>query len=180
MPLDVAIVIGHHPDAPGAVLDVDDYRVSEYDYWTPAAAVLGRMLIGAGITPAIVRRPNPEPDEALAKAVNATGARCAVELHFNSVGDPDAHGSEMLYWGDSWAGKQLADLLLDRTTYAIGTRRRGLRPKYSGWPFLQLTDMPAVICEPAFASNPAGARRLLAEGDKILRAYGNAIADFLQ
>lgn len=177
---DVAIVIGHHPDAPGAALDVCGDVVHEYDFWKPFAHVLASMMAGRGYQAAVIERPHAQPDGALAERVNATGARAAIELHFNSFSDEDAHGTEMLYWGDSWPAKQLADLLRDGTTHALGTRNRGGKPVYHGYPFLRLTEMPAVICEPAFGSNEADARALLAGQDQLLGAYADALCDFLR
>jgi len=176
---DIAIVIGHHPDAPGATIRCGPHQWHEYDFWKPWANVLFGVLTGEGFDVSVIERPNPDPDHALAERINATGARCAIELHFNGFRDRAVHGTEMLYWNESWSGRNLADLLQDRVTDCLGTRNRGAKPIHDGYPFLRLSTMPAVICEPGYGTNPQDANRLVRKQDLLLDAYRSAIVDFL-
>ena len=178
---DVAIVVGHHPAAKGAALTVGDKHIAEYDFWLPFASALMRHLDWCDITSTVVRRPNPRPDTELMQRVNDTGARCAIELHFNGFTDPRAQGSEMLYWHASEQGWLLADLLQQRTVSALRVHDRGLKgvERGRGAAFLRGTRMPAVICEPAFGTNPDDAWKLLTRQMQLVEAYAGAIADFL-
>jgi len=180
---DVAIVIGHHPDAPGAGMEVCGDVIHEYDFWQPFARELAITLEAAGHRPVLVHRPNHKPDDALVRLINETKARCAIELHFNGAEDPAAHGTEMLHWHSSERGRSLADLLADSTADALDTIKRrvsGRVPIDGGFPFLQGTTMPAVICEPAFGTNLGDAWALLTRQADLMQAYRNAIIDFLR
>lgn len=179
---DVAIVIGHHPDAPGAVLGLAGRRVTEHALWSPFARELAYSLQGHGIEAVVVRRPNANPDEALLKRINATRAKCAIELHFNAYAEEGAHGTEMLHWHRSVAGRDLAELLCDRAVHALRTRRRGLVPVQAGdrgHTFLQGTTMPAVICEPSFGTNTSDAWKLLTGQARLMTAYRHALMEWL-
>ena len=178
---DVAIVVGHHPAAKGAALTVGDKQIAEYDFWLPFAYTLCARLSIYGIEAERIYRPNPRPDDELMRRVNDTGARCAIELHFNAFTDPRAQGSEMLYWHTSEQGWMLADLLQQRTVSALRVHDRGLRGvrRGPGAAFLRGTRMPAVICEPAFGTNYGDAWKLLTRQMQLVEAYAWAIADFL-
>ena len=178
---DVAIVVGHHPAAKGAALSVGERQIAEYDFWRPFAAVLGRCLYFSDIGYAVIQRPNQRPDDELMRRVNDTGAELAIELHFNGFSDPRAQGSEMLHWHTSEQGRLLADLLQQYTVRALGVHDRGLKPvqRGRGAAFLRGTRMPAVICEPAFGTNPDDAWKLLTRQMQLVEAYAGAIADFL-
>lgn len=175
---DVAIVVGHHPQAPGAALTLEGMTIHEYQFWQPFAKELVTTLWAQDIKAALVERPNPDPDQQLARKINDTDAECAVELHFNSF-DGSARGTEMLYWANSADGKRLAHLLHDEASYALETGQRGLKSISSGYPFLRLTEMPAVICEPAFGSTSGDAWKLLTRQCRLLKGYRNAITAFL-
>ena len=178
---DVAIVVGHHPAAKGAALTVGDKQIQEYDFWEPFAYALRRCLYWSGIKGHIVYRPNPKPDDFLMRIVNDTGAKLAIELHFNGFSDPRAQGSEMLYWHASDKGRLLADLLQQYTVRTLRVHDRGLKPvqRGRGAAFLRGTRMPAVICEPAFGTNYGDAWKLLTRQMQLVEAYAGAIADFL-
>lgn len=175
---DVAVVIGHHPEAPGAELELANRSVYEYDFWKPFGRELALTLEASGIEATVVERPNEDPDAALAKRVNATHADAAIELHFNSF-DGRAKGSEMFHWETSGQGKRLAMLLQEHVTNALGTDPRRVEGTRE-FPFLQLTRMPAVICEPAFGSAPQDAWALLTGQAELLRAYRQALSEYLQ
>jgi len=80
---------------------------------------------------------------------------------------------------DSAEGKRLAGGLLQTVTRALGTKNRGLKPRI-GWPFLSFTEMPAVICEPGFGSNPSDAWKLTKGQMDLLRAYRAGIAGYFE
>jgi N-acetylmuramoyl-L-alanine amidase len=175
----VAVVVGHHPDAPGAALRVGEHVTHEYGFWRPFGRELVRSLQTVGIQGHLVERPNAEPNEALAERVNALGADAAIELHFNAFKDSGPNGTEMLHCADSAEGKRLARGLLQTVTRALGTKNRGLKPRF-GWPFLSLTEMPAVVCEPAFGSNRSDAWKLTKGQMDLLRAYRAGIAGYFE
>jgi len=176
---DVALIPGHHPDAQGATLDLEGEVVTEYELWTPFARELALTLDAEGVTPAVIERPSPKPDKALTDRINRTGADAAIEMHFNAVADQDVRGTLMLHYPESQGGKRLAGLLQDKTLDVLGLRNRGTREE-AGFPMLRDTEMPAVIAEPAFASNYRDGFRLLSRLPDLMMAYRDAILAFLR
>lgn len=185
---DVAIVIGHHPTAPGATLELGDHSIYEYHFWKPFARELAASFdtnwnAFNGVDAVyVIERPNPNPDEKLAARVNETNADATIELHFNSFSDEAAQGTEMLHWHNSVQGEKLAELLHKRTTKALDTHHRGAKGRDGsdrGGTFLRLTAMPAVICEPAFGSNEDDAWKLLTRQADLLQAYRLALIEYL-
>lgn len=175
---DVAVVIGHHPGAPGATLDLCGHTVSEYDLWEPFGRELAVSLHADQIAAEVVHRPSPSPGQDLADRVNATGATCAIELHFNAAEDVSAQGTEMIHWPGS-KGRLLARRLKKKTIGALATRDRGVQAR-GDLAFLRLTEMPAVICEPAFGTNEDDAWKLLTRQAALMRAYREALRGWLQ
>lgn len=175
---DIAVVVGHHPDAPGAALELGSRTIHEHTLWKPFARELTLTLEAEGINATVVHRPHEAPDQALAHRVNATGAAAAIELHFNAYAG-SAEGTEMLHWPSSAEGERLATLLQKHVTSALGTEPRRVVGKRQ-FPFLRLTEMPAVICEPAFGTNPEDAWALLTRQPALLQAYRQALSDYLQ
>lgn len=175
--VDVAVVIGHHPDAPGAPLTLGGHTIHEYPLWKPFARELALTLLQEGVTPKVVERPNEDPDEALAHRVNKTGADAAVELHFNASRNEAASGCDMLHYPGSEGGKRLASELESRVVEALGVPAR--HRDTVDYPFTSLTEMPAVICEPAFGSNDGEAFKLMSSLPDLMRAYRDGIAAFL-
>lgn len=85
----------------------------------------------------------------------------------------------MLHWPTSADGEQLATLLQTHVMDALGTEPRrvvGTRE----FLFLRLTEMPAVICEPAFGTHPQDAWALLAHQTALLQAYRQALSAYLR
>mgnify|MGYP000338354820 CR=1 FL=1 len=173
---DVAVVIGHHPDAKGASLELGGHEISEYDFWKPWGHELAASLHQQGLHAVTVERPHEEPDQALAERVNATEAAAAIELHFNAA-EPGADGTEMLHWPSSSRGSTLAARLQHETVKALKTRDRGIQAR-DDLAFLKLTEMPAVICEPAFGSDEGDAWRLLTRQVRLMEAYRTALTSF--
>jgi len=176
--MDVAIVIGHHEDAPGAVAEVGSQSVTEHALWSRFAPRLVELLTCEGVKATTVDRPNEQVDSDLLAAVNRTGADCAIELHFNaSVGS--GWGTEMIHWPGSEEGKRLATLLQAETVGALGLRDRGTSAR-KDLRFLGGTSMPAVIAEPFFGSDEEDAVRGLTGLPSLLNAYQSAIIEYLQ
>lgn len=174
--MNVAIVIGHHPQAPGAALELGAHTLHEYDLWAPFGRELARTLPST-VDVALIERPNPDPDAELAERVNATDADCAVELHFNASAQR-AEGTEMIHWAGSAEAKRLASRLQRHTLQALDLNDRGVRGRRD-LAFLKLTQMPSVIAEPAFGSDEGDAWTLLTRLPDLMQAYRDAITDHL-
>ncbi|MDR1305538.1 MAG: N-acetylmuramoyl-L-alanine amidase [Verrucomicrobiales bacterium] len=166
----IALIIGHEPNAQGAV---DVSGVSEYVYNKALVEKIARRLDHA--KPLVVYREHGYarlPDD-----VNATGADLAVECHFNAA-DGRASGTEVLYWHKSARGQAAAALLQKHLVAALGLPDRGPKPRTAadrGGPLLRGTAMPCLIAEPFFGDNPLDWRRAVVREQELINAYAAAI-----
>lgn len=176
---DVAIVIGHHPDAPGATLELGSESVTEWELWKDFGRELALTLWQKGVATEVVRRPNKKPDRALGTRVNDTGADVAIELHFNAASAEEARGTKMLHWPGSEGGKRLAEILQRTTLEQLDLPDRGTGGR-GDLNFLQYTDMPSVIVEPAFGSNQGDGFRLLSRLPELMQAYRTGLIEYIE
>lgn len=97
-----------------------------------------------------------------------------VSIHCNAVDNPNAHGTETFY--ASPAGEKLAKAIQSQIVKSLGTtdRRVERRNHY----VTTHTDMPAVLVETAFLSNPDEAKLLVEREDEFARAIARGISDF--
>ena len=85
---------------------------------------------------------------------NAWDADIFISLHNNAAENPNATGNEALVYGPgSTVAIALGENILDQLTLTTGLRNRGIvyRP---GLYVLKETEMPAVLVEMGFISNP--------------------------
>ena len=92
---------------------------------------------------------------------NAWGADIFISLHNNAAENPNASGNEALVYGPgSTVAVALGENILEQLTLTTGLRNRGIvyRP---GLYVLKETEMPAVLVEMGFISNPYDADLLV-------------------
>lgn len=91
---------------------------------------------------------------------NSWGADIFISLHNNAAENSAASGNEaLIYSPSSTVAKALAEDILEQLTLTTGLRNRGVvyRP---GLYVLKKTEMPAVLVEMGFISNPYDAELL--------------------
>jgi N-acetylmuramoyl-L-alanine amidase len=110
--------------------------------------------------------------KARAEFANQEKADYFVSIHTNAANQPAAHGTETHIYPKSVRGRALAERIQNETTLVLGTADRGI--KESDFAVLRLTDMPAVLIEVAFHTNPA--EEALLKNPAFLRKAGEAIA----
>ena len=91
---------------------------------------------------------------------NAWDADIFLSLHNNAAENPNASGNEALTYGPgSTVANALGEQILEQLTLTTGLRNRGIvyRP---GLYVLKKTEMPAVLVEMGFISNPYDAELL--------------------
>ena len=93
-----------------------------------------------------------------AEFANREGADFFVSLHCNAFIDPAANGIETYHFPGSDIGKDLATAIQKDLVNATGLRNRGV--KEGRFFVLKQTQMPAVLVELAFISNPEEERLL--------------------
>ena len=91
---------------------------------------------------------------------NSWGADLFISLHNNAAENPNATGNEALVYGSgAEVANELAEDILEQMTLTTGLRNRGIvyRP---GLYVLKETNMPAVLVEMGFITNPYDAELL--------------------
>lgn len=105
-----------------------------------------------------------------AQFANLEQANVFVSVHCNAFKDPQAHGIETLHFPGSIQGIKLAKLVQAEMVEATGLRDRGIKPR-GDLTVLSRTNMPAILVEAGFISNP-GEEKLLRK-----RAFWARVAD---
>jgi N-acetylmuramoyl-L-alanine amidase len=108
-------------------------------------------------------------------------------LHFNSSDDSSATGTEVLLPPGKPAAAALATAIARSLKDTLGLRLRGnqglnvLSPGARGWiSVTALPDVPSVLCEPFFGSNPGDCLAVGTVGDEGLAiAYLRALREFV-
>lgn len=114
-----------------------------------------------------------------AQIANSSGADIFVSVHCNSAGSAEAHGTETWIYTGSSAGRALAEKINPRMV-ALGLADRGI--KEANFAVLRLTDMPAILIETAFISNPDEENLLRDETflNNVAQAISDGIYDYQQ
>lgn len=175
----LAIVVGHNSRAQGATRCTDGR--TEFDWNGELAALI------AAHDPKAVRvfkrerggGYSAEIDRVYAQ-VNAWGADCSIELHFNGSSNPKANGGLTLSSGSA-GSVELAKHLRAYLTNVLENTDRGVRvvsSKDRGGRSLFAGKCPAVLAEPYFGSNAAECYTAQIHMDEMAEAYYRAAMAF--
>ena len=117
--------------------------------------------------------------EDIAKGANAVNPDVFVSIHQNSFTDPSANGIET-YWYKADIDKKLASNIQSQLAANTNAKDRGVKTQ----PFyvIKNTNMPSVLVECGFISNPDEANRLknLDYQNKIINAIADGTYNFLK
>ena len=114
-----------------------------------------------------------------AEMANDWGADIFVSIHCNAFADPSAHGVEVWKARNRSANSDiLAADILNRLVTNMDLANRGV--KQENFTVLTATDMPAVLVELAFITNPVEAGMLLNQQDDFAQALYDGIIDFAE
>lgn len=191
---EVLIIIdpGHGGNDPGAQGKSNGNVVlNEKDINLDVANRLNKKLIAAGLTTMMTRSDDHSANSTSKNALedriyrsnwaNSVNATLFVSIHNNSAGNiPSAKGTETFYsetesksaYGLS--SKQLATLVQNKMTTYLGTYNRGIK-NGSKLSVLRRTEMPAILIEGAFLSNPNNLQSMLT--DNFRENYATAAAE---
>jgi N-acetylmuramoyl-L-alanine amidase len=89
--------------------------------------------------------------EDICNEANQFGAEIFISIHCNAAENPAAHGTETYYCEGSGIGSRLAQYV-NSSLSGMGLTNRGT--KTADYYVLKYTDMPAILTELAFISNP--------------------------
>lgn len=184
MAIKVYIDQGHNPVNPNAGAEGSGYR--EQDLVYQIGVILAEILEANGFETRLSRN---SPTEQIGTSnltslqtrvdeANRWGADYFISLHTNASANPAAGGSEALVYRNGGVAARLAGSILEQLNLSTGLRNRGViaRP---GLYVLRKTQMPAVLIELGFITNPAEAR-LMAESPRLFAGgIANGIIDFV-
>lgn len=111
-----------------------------------------------------------------ANMANEWGANYFISVHANSVDNPNANGTETLYYKNNTPGEALANEIQENLILQTNLADRGIKPR-PNLAVLRLTNMPAVMAELAFISNPTEAALLATP--EFRQKFAQGIADGL-
>lgn len=159
----IAIDPGHGGTDPGAVNKTLNLKESNLNL--AISQKLNDLLVQSGLHTTLMTR-TTDVFVALSKRAelaNNANTDIFVSVHNNSATATGADGAEVLYQTYSASGKTLATLVQEEIVKSAGPRDRGIKAR-ADLAVLNKTNMPAVIVECGFISNPEEAK-LLATAD---------------
>ena len=171
--LTICLDAGHGGSDPGATSSVNESAMN-----LDVILKLGNKLTKSKASVIYTRTSDTYVSLADRAAVaNNNNVDLFVSVHHNSASDPSANGSETICYPGSQESLTLATLILDNLVSSLKTRRRSViqRDDYT----VTYTNMPAVISEALFVSNPNEVNKFLNGGSDLeATAIFNAIKQF--
>jgi N-acetylmuramoyl-L-alanine amidase len=171
---------GHAPDGnpdPGAVNALTGLR--ECDVALNIGLAMSGYLQAVGYQTVVIQS---DSLSGVCGSANSLPADLFVSIHCNAATNADANGTETWYCHNSAAGEKLATLIQGQIVNALPVTDRGLKeatPGVNGLYVLTNTDMPAVLVETAFISNPEDEQLLGCRQDEFARAIARGITDYV-
>ena len=163
---------GHAPNGnpdPGAVNDATGLR--ECDVALAVGKSAASYLNAAGVEAELLQSDSLYE---ICETANSSNADIFVSIHCNASDAEEASGTETWACAGSYRGSMLADCIQNQLVDALDTTDRGVKiatPGVNGLYVLTNTDMPAVLVELAFISNPGDEEILANNQDDLARAW---------
>lgn len=184
MPEKIYIDQGHNPVNPNAGAEGNGYR--EQDIVYEIGQRLAELLRGDGFS---VRLSRPYPDTQLGSSTatslaarvndaNSWGADYFISLHTNASASPTAAGSEAYVFRLDTTAADLAENILTALQGVTGLPDRGVLARPTLY-VLRRTQMPAVLLELGFITNPYEAERMAAEPELFAYGIANGLLAYL-
>ncbi|MCH5211353.1 MAG: N-acetylmuramoyl-L-alanine amidase [Oscillospiraceae bacterium] len=175
----IVLDAGHGGEDSGAVGYLDGNKILEKELTLEITYKVKDILEGAGYTVSMTRTGDTLPSlvERPTQA-NAENAAVFVSVHINSAEATQAHGTEVFYAnennGDSYGttSQQLAQNILDRMLYYMGSTNRGV--KCAEHAVTRRCKMPAALAEVGFISNAAEVYQMTTDEYQSKAAQGIA------
>ena len=175
---------GHNPVNPNAGAEGNGFR--EQDIVYEIGIRLAAFLEAAGFETRL-SRPLPTTQlgtsntTSLAARVNdanSWGADYFISLHTNASDISSATGSEALVYSIPSRAATLAENILTRLNFQTGLPNRGVKPRPSLY-VLRRTQMPAVLVELGFITNPYDAALMVNDPQSFAIGVANGIFSYL-
>lgn len=104
------------------------------------------------------------------KLINDTRPEIVVSIHQNSYHEPEIHGAQVFYYSHSEDGEKAAKIMQEALLSCDKENTRQAKANDTYY-LLKKTEVPTIIVECGFLSNPAEAEKLVTE------EYQKAVAD---
>lgn len=152
---------GHGGSDPGAV-----GNIRESDANLKVVLILGKLLTDRGARVVYTRTSDAWMALSTRAAIaNNANADLFISVHHNGASSPTAHGTETICYPGSTLGIKLATLTLNGICNRLGTYRRGVIQRDDS--DVTFTNMPAVITEGFFVTNPTEVDKFNASGAEL-------------
>ena len=166
---------GHNPEGVNAGAEGNGLREQDINY--EVGIYLAELLRENGNFDVKLSRPTPNTTlgttnstslQARVNDANNWGADYFISIHSNASENPAANGTEVYVYSKSSAAYPLAQNIQNEIVERLGTRDLGVKENPSLY-VLRKTNMPALLVELGFITNPSDAELL--RDDKYLFAY---------
>ena len=184
MAIKIYIDQGHNPGSPNAGAEGNGYREQDITY--EVGIRLAELLESNGNFDVRLSRPTPSTQlgtsnstslKARVDDANSWGADYFISIHTNASLSSSVNGSEGLVYSAPSEASALAEDMLRGLTEATGFRNRGIKLR-PGLYVLRKTNMPAVLMEIGFISNPQNANFMANNPSLFAEGMYNGILDF--
>jgi N-acetylmuramoyl-L-alanine amidase len=173
----VCVDAGHGGTDPGAI-GAAPFRLEERQVNLDVARLLEEELEARGHWVVMTRRRDRSVSlPTRAAFANRLGAERFVSVHANAARTPATHGMEVYHFPGSPAGRRLAQSVLD-ALLATFPRHNNRGVKEANLAVLRLTNMPGILVETEFLTNPTQLQFLADAQNQHLLAV--AIADGIE
>ncbi len=175
---------GHNPENPNAGAVGNGLREQDITY--RVGQELATLLRANPDFEVRLSRPTPDTSlgssnstslQARVNDANAWGADYFISIHTNSSDRPDAGGVEAFSYSRPSRAFSLGEDIVDSLSEITGFRNRGMKVR-PGLYVLRRTDMPAVLVEIGFISNPQEASLMNSDPALFARGIYNGILDY--
>lgn len=180
----IFIDAGHGGTDPGAIGNgvVEEYvNLNVATYLAQYLRDAGYSVMEYRTTPDENVLPNKNADlRNRAEMANNWGADYFVSIHTNSNPNPEANGVEAYVYNLSSSAAQLAESIVNQIVLQLGSRDLGV--KQANFAVLRRTNMPSVLVELGFLTNPTEALNLNSPAWQraVARAIFDGIYDYVK
>lgn len=176
---------GHNPQSPNTGAEGNGLREQDITY--AVGQELAALLRQNGNFEVRLSRPTPTTQlgnsnagslVARVNGANSWGADYFISIHTNAAENPAANGSEQLVYRTAGVAYRLALSIAQELAATTGLRNRGViaRP---GLYVLRRTQMPAVLSEIGFITNPSNAALMDSRPELFALGIYRGILDYL-
>lgn len=185
MAIKIYIDQGHNPQAPNTGAEGNGLREQDITY--EVGQRLANLLRQNGNFEVRLSRPTPTTQLGNSNAsslrarvvdANSWGADYFVSIHTNASSQATANGTEVLVYTEPSRAADLAEDILENLTNITGLASRGVKER-PGLYVLRKTNMPAVLVELGFITNPSDAIRMRDNPGLFAQGIYQGILDYL-